>query len=185
MDYHWMEKKMIMEKVIYTNEKEINLIKSGIFKINNKKLKLKLIYRASRDGDNPKDFHSKCDGIEPTISIFKTTNGFTFGGYTDKGWDNKSSDLKTSNTFLFSFNNKKIYPGINGGQIYCSSTHGPWFSYALGVLNNNFLNHEETNQFEYNSVKAHWNNFNKDYELTGGIKNYKVMELEVFKVEFI
>lgn len=173
------------ESNLITNEKEINLIKSGIFNINNKKLKLKLIYRASRDGDNPKDFHSKCDGIEPTISIFKTTNGFTFGGYTDKGWDNKSSDLKTSNTFLFSFNNKKIYPGINGGQIYCSSTHGPWFSYALGVLNNNFLNHEETNQFEYNSVKAHWNNFNKDYELTGGIKNYKVMELEVFKVEFI
>ena len=47
----------------------MNLIKSGIKNINSNNLKLKLIYKASRDGDTPEKFHLKCDGISPTISI--------------------------------------------------------------------------------------------------------------------
>ena len=65
------------------NENELNLIKSGIVNCKNKNLKLKLLYRASIDGDTPEIFHSKCDGISPTISIFKTSDNYTFGGYSD------------------------------------------------------------------------------------------------------
>ena len=65
-------------------------------------------------------FHSKCDGISPTISIFKTTDNFTFGGYSDKKWDNYSNEVKCNNCFLFSFNNMKICSGKEGGYIYCS-----------------------------------------------------------------
>ena len=109
------------------NENELNLIKSGIVNCKNKNFKLKLFYRASIDGDTPEKFHSKCDGIAPTISIFKTTDNYTFGGYTDVKWDKISSNKKGNNIFLFSFNNMKLYPGKNGGSIYCYSSHGPWF----------------------------------------------------------
>lgn len=115
------------------DEKEFNLIKSGIKSINNRRINLKILYKASKDGDTPEIFHSKCDGIAPTITIFKTTNDYIFGGYTDRMWDNKSKVLTGTNTFLFSLNNMKIYDGINGGGIFCHNDLGPWFSHALGA----------------------------------------------------
>ena len=173
------------ESILITNDKEFNLIKSGIFNLNNRNIKLKSLYVASKDGDNPENFHSKCDGQSPTVSIFKTTKGDIFGGFTDKAWDNKSNALKTDNSFLFSFNIMKIYPGKNGGNIYCCSEFGPWFSDALGAVDKNYLGNQITKQFDYNNVKITWTDFEKDYELTGGEKEYILKEVEVLKVEFI
>ena len=59
------------ESILISNDKEFNLIKSGIFNLNNRNIKLKSLYVASKDGDNPDNFHSKCDGQSPTVSIFK------------------------------------------------------------------------------------------------------------------
>ena len=173
------------ESKIITTEKQLNLIKSGINNSNNKNLKLKLVYRASTDGDTSDKFHSKCDGISPTIEIFKTTDDFIFGGYTDIKWDNNSCDKKGENTFLFSFNNMQIYQSINGTGIYCSTKHGPWYSYIIGVRGNNFLKKEEDNCFSMNEIQSHWNNFKKEYELTGGKKKFIVKEIEVFRSELI
>ena len=173
------------ESLLISNDKEFNLIKSGIFNLNKRNIKLKSLYVASKDGDNPENFHSKCDGQSPTVSIFKTTKGYIFGGYTDKSWDNKSGHLKTDNSFLFSFNIMKIYPGKNGGEITCDSIFGPWFFNALGAYKKNYLGNKITNQFDYKSVKNSWNDFEKDYELTGGYKEYLLNEVEVLKVEFI
>ena len=173
------------ESLLISNDKEFNLIKSGIFNLNNRNIKLKSLYVASKDGDNPENFHSKCDGQSPTVSIFKTTKEYIFGGYTDKSWDNKSGNLKTDNSFLFSFNIMKIYPGKNGGEIHCSSNFGPWFFNALGAINKNYLGNKIRNQFGYNNYKTTWNGFEKEYELTGGEKGYFLKEVEVLKVEFI
>lgn len=170
---------------LITNENQINLIKSGINNLNSKKLKLNLIYKASRDGDSPEIFHLKCNNKSPTISIFKTTDNNIFGGYTDNNWDNYSKDLKCNNTFLFSFDYMKIYPGKNGGMIFCDKDIGPWFSYALGAKQNHFLKEEQDVPFNINEFKQHWNNFEKEYELTGGKKKYRLKEIEVFYVEFI
>ena len=79
----------------------------------------------------------------------------------------------------------KIYPGKNGGTISCSSDNGPWFYSALGAQNKNYLKNKINNQFSYTSVKITWNDFEKDYELTGGEKEYLLKEVEVLKVEFI
>jgi len=174
-----------IESELITSENQMNLIMSGIKNLNSKKLKLKLIYKATRDGDTPENFHLKCDGISPTISIFKTKDNNIFGGYTDKNWDNKSSDLICNNAFLFSFDKMKIYPGKNGGMIYCSRKHGPWFSYALGAQENNFLKDEQVKQFEITSFKKNWDNIDKEYELNNGKKNYYIKEIEVFHIEFI
>ena len=175
---------MYKESELIKNNKELDLIKSGIINLNNKNLKLKLIYKASKDGDTPDKFHSKCDGVSPTLTIFKTKDNYIFGGFTDGKWDDHSKDLKTNNTFLFSFNNMKIYTGKNGGNIYCSKDHGPWFSWVLGAYDNPFLTRMQNNQFEFNTVKQHWNEFSKDYELTGGKKEFSVMEIEVFLIEY-
>ena len=173
------------ESILISNDKEFNLIKSGIFNLNNRNIKLKSLYVASKDGDNPENFHSKCDGQSPTVSIFKTTKGDIFGGFTDKSWDNNSGVLNTNNSFLFSLNIMKIYPGKNGGEITCNPDFGPWFFNALGAKNKNYLGKKISGQIEYKFVKNTWNDFEKEYELTGGEKDYYLKEVEVLKVEFI
>ena len=46
--------------------------------------KIKMIYRGSEHGFMYKDFHSRCDGKGPTISLFKLKhNGDCIGGYTE------------------------------------------------------------------------------------------------------
>ena len=167
------------------NEGELNLIKSGIINCNNKNIKLKLLYRTSIDGDTPEKFHSKCDGISSTIVIFRTTDEYTFGEYTDVKWDKISYGKNGNNIFLYSFNNMKIYPGKNAGQIHCNSSYGPWFSYSIGICNNSFLKEKEYYRFDFDTINNHWNNFDKQYEITGGEKEFYIKEIEVFHLEMI
>ena len=50
------------ESLILTEEKEINFLTKFI-KMIKPNSQMKLIYRASIDGQMGKDFHSKCDGV--------------------------------------------------------------------------------------------------------------------------
>jgi hypothetical protein len=43
-----------------------------------------LIYRASQDGFEANDFHSKCDQKPNTLMIIKSEHGNIFGGYTEQ-----------------------------------------------------------------------------------------------------
>lgn len=63
--------------------------------------RLKLLYRASRDGFNASAFHQKCDNYKNTITIFKSSTGFIFGGFTTQTW-NGCHEKKDSEAFLFS-----------------------------------------------------------------------------------
>lgn len=46
-----------------------------------------IVYKASADGFNGKEFHAKCAGISPTLTLFKIIDGDWIGGYTEKTWD--------------------------------------------------------------------------------------------------
>ena len=58
------------------NQEKLNFLKKNI--INNLKIKenqsiiYKLLYKATRDGDNGQSFHNKCDNFTPTLTIIKT-----------------------------------------------------------------------------------------------------------------
>ena len=94
--------KQIFDSKLITNINQIELIKTGIKNFDKKKkIKIKLLFRASRDGDNNKSYHDKCDGIAPTISVIKTKTGYTFGGYTDCVLNSTSGCTKTNNSFIF------------------------------------------------------------------------------------
>ncbi len=41
-----------------------------------------LRYRGSEHGWMGKDFHARCDGKKPTITLFKLKNGSCIGGFT-------------------------------------------------------------------------------------------------------
>ena len=52
-----------------------------------KQVTLEILYRASRDGWQCQDFHSRCDNKGATVTVIKCTGGFVFGGYADAPWD--------------------------------------------------------------------------------------------------
>ena len=171
---------------LITNISQIELIKTGIKNYDNsKKIKLSLLFRASRDGDTIKAFHDRVDGISPTISLIETKTNYIFGGFTDHAWDSKSGCVKTNNTFMFSFNKKKIYIGKNGGQIHCANDYGPWFCGGAGVYGDNYFKTNNSYEWELKIKIGSFDGFTEEFELVGGVKNFMVNEVEVFKVEYI
>ena len=171
---------------LITNISQLELIKTGIKNYDNsKKIKLSLLFRASRDGDTIKAFHDRVDGISPTISLIETKTNYIFGGFTDHAWDSKSGCVKTNNTFMFSFNKKKIYIGKNGGQIHCTNDYGPWFCGGSGVYMDNYFKENNSYEWELKTNIGSFDGFTEEFELVGGVKNFMVNEVEVFKVEYI
>ena len=86
---------------------------------------IKLLYRASRDGDSTQ-FNTKCDGIENTATFVKSTNGRKFGGFAKKSFNMNNQWISDPNCFVFSFDNKECYYyNNNGNMIYGSSSCGP------------------------------------------------------------
>ena len=170
----------VSDKIIFKGSKidfDENLVKLWL---NNKNFKTELLFRKTRDGDTPKDFHNKCDNKGITITFIETSKGYKFGGYTELQWDTSGQGKKDKSTFLFSFNNKEKYIVRNNREsIGCHSYVGPYFGwnwpeiYLLNTLNKG----QSWNQKE--------NSFVLDRKLTGGEEYWDVKEIEVFKIIYI
>ena len=117
-------------------------VQIGIKEKLNKTIKgAKLLYRASRDGDG-NQFHSKCDGIENTVTFVKAKNGRKFGGFANKAFNSSNQWISDPNCFVFSLLHKECYYYNNGSMIYGCSSYGPYWGdgsdlyFASGCLNN-------------------------------------------------
>ena len=89
---------------ILTNYENLELINKRLKNseiLKDKKINYKLLYRASRDGDEAKKFHEKCDNKEQILAVFKTTKGLIFGGYTEVGYKLKGGDVIDNKAFFF------------------------------------------------------------------------------------
>ena len=116
---------------ILTNEQSLDLIELiGLNKTN-----VKLVYQASRDGFDPSIFHSKCDGIERTLTVIKSENSNIFGGYTSVDWSGNHYN-SDSTAYLFSLVNtynesvqmnviQSIYATFTRPEYYISFGGGP------------------------------------------------------------
>ena len=139
-----------------------------------------LLYKASRDGDKSENFHSKCDNINNTLVIIKTTNSNIFGGFTTKTWNN-AGYINDPFAFAFSLNNQKIYNIIdnkNGNHaIYALSLYGPCFGDGTDFgLYSGCL--EKNNNWCY--CKNTYN-FNGDHLNQNSI-SFQVLDYEVYHV---
>ena len=153
-------------------------VQVGIKEKLNKTIKgAKLLYRASRDGDSTQ-FHSKCDGIENTVTFVKTKNGRKFGGFANKAFNTSNSWISDPNCFVFSLFHKECYYYNNSGNmIYGSSSYGPYWGagadiyLASGCLSNT---NSRTNQnsFDYKG---------KSNALSGGT-NFQVEDYETYQL---
>ena len=168
------------ESTIIENNEEKDLISKWI---NMKsKIKYKLLFRASQDGDSIQKFHEKCDNKGPTLTIIKSKNGKRFGGYNPVNWDSSYNYNSHPNTFLFSLDTKKKYNLIDN-FIHYASVSGKYY-FAFGSGHDLYISDQCTkNKNSYSNTP---NSFNTKelYELTGE-KYFQVIDYEVFGIEFL
>ena len=142
----------------------------------NKKIKLKLLFRMTRDGDKCSDFHKYCDNKGPTLTLVHTDKDYKFGGYTPFSWRSERGESPTTDkdTFLFSLNLMKKFCKIKeGSTVYFTSGYGPCF----GNGGSDF--YIKNNLHIGGSVKG---NYLNNFELTNGEDGqFTVKELEIYK----
>jgi hypothetical protein len=160
-------------------EDEEQMIKNWIN--SNKKISFELIYKATRDGDDVKDFHKLCDEIAPTLTLGKTKNGNRFGGYTSVALTKNSSDnaINDPNAFVFSIDKKYKY-NTNSPSYAVRSviSRGPCFGGSCPFyIGNKFF----TQNTSYSNPSNDYNS--PPYVLTGA-EYFTLEELEVYKVKF-
>ena len=67
---------------ILIDKYEFSLINNGIRRQKKANIKeMNLLYRSTRDGGSPKDYHLKCDGHKNLLTLVKTIEGKKFGGF--------------------------------------------------------------------------------------------------------
>ena len=172
---------------ILTNYENFELINKRLKNseiLKEKKINYKLLYRASRDGDEDKKFHEKCDNKRQILAVFKTTKGLIFGGYTEVGYKGNGNYIIDNKAFFFSCDLKKIYNvKTDKTAIYDHINYGPIFG------NSNTIICVYDKMFDCNCCTCDINSncfegFNSDYEINNGESNFYLQEIEVFQILF-
>ena len=161
---------------------ELNIIEEGIRYKQKKNIKrYNLLFKASRDGYGIKEFHSKCDNKNNTLTLVKTTIGRRFGGFTDQQWDQSNSYKSGSNGFLFSLDYKEIYYNKNSSyNIYCHSSYGPYFGNGDFYIGDNC----NSGYSSCDSSNSCYNTNNKTYALAGN-SSFIVEDYEVYQLSLV
>ena len=175
---------------IFKSEDEISFIKkcisNKIYKNLNQDFTLKLLYRATRDGDKASTFHKYCDGICPLVILVKTKKEIRFGGFTETYFESTKEykGKKDDNAFIFSLDKLKSY-NIEKGQnaILCYKNYGPVFygnKYSNIFLSDNFFKTEGT-------VAKKGDRFltKEDFEINMGEQVFNTKQIEVFQIKLL
>ena len=172
---------------IIDSQDELELIENRLKEINffsGKNIHYELIFKGTKNGDKSSTFHYNCDGIRNTLTLVKSKNGKRFGGFTCEIWNQIGGfGKKDPNAFCFSLDLKKIYNSQGTQQaILCSDGYGPYFkgvNTIFGVYNNFFT---QGGWCDYTTSALSFGKFDQNFEITGGIKQFFIEDMEVFKV---
>ena len=178
---------------LYNLEKELNIdiIKTidelqllSKFISPNKNIRFSLCFKASIDGDNINDFRKRCEHQSPILMLIETTDGYRFGGFSNSAMNYKErgngigSYVYDSSAFIFSFDTKKMYNVIHPDFAFGDfKDYFPSFGRKDIFIGNNFLN-ESSSYILFPKDYEKDNSNLGDYILNGGMKKFKVKELE-------
>ena len=180
-------------KEIMKNTKIINHIKELSFLIKKININIsytskqfynmKLIYRATEDGDTAEAFHNKCDNIFPILILIKTDQHRRFGGFTQTFFES-NEDMKSKpdgSAFIFSLDKLKSYDVQEGQNPICTcKTKGPIFygnECSNIYLSNNFFSKKGNV-----ARKGDRFNTNEDYEINFGKPKFLTREIEAYQI---
>ena len=168
---------------IFSNIKDIELINTGLKHQANKKIKkMKMIYKASVDGDSSDSFHEHCDNIPNTLVLVKTSDGKRFGGFTSQKWQKNDNYVIDNTAFLFSLDKKECYYIYDANHaIYGNKSRGPCFGSGhdlclhSGCLSNSISYESSGYSYETQGVKF----------TLAGRNLFQVEDYEVYQIELI
>ncbi|GES83689.1 BTB/POZ protein [Rhizophagus clarus] len=151
----------------------------------NCKYKLKLLFRGSRDGFMPKEFHNICGKQSSTLAIIKVKDSNEIlGGYNPIEWKSNFGYGTTKDSFIFSFANKENIndhiisriedekKAINYGSLY-----GPSFGFGDLIVhggpgNDNFYD-SDNNYCKKSSYEKQIRNTNDTFS----IEEYEIFQI--------
>jgi hypothetical protein len=153
-----------------------------------------LLWRGSRDGFNPSDFHARCDRHANTMTLIEDTTGAVFGGFTPVAWescgtwngktdseDNCRKGDPSGESFLFRLKHSTLATPAKFGladkekAIWCSSERGPSFGYNLFI-------HANCNTTQDSASRATGEGYATDGGQLAGALKFTVREIEVFEL---
>ena len=131
------------------------------------------------DSDKAEAFHKKCDNAESTLVLVKSKNGKRFGGFTACSWKGNCENKKDPKAFVFSLDKMEIYENIPEEEaIGCYPEYGPVFlGCQIRIYDDAFEKGGTTFEKGLNF------NTKEDYELSGGLKEFQIEEIEVYEVK--
>jgi len=150
--------------------------------------KLKLLFRASRDGFGASNFHNKCNNQGPTVTIVHSEKNHVFGGSTAQSWTSNSQWKKDSEAFLYllrssNASQKSQKWTIKAGQeeyaIYNHSVYGPTFGHGHNLR---LWDNCNSNKDSYSNPSVSYNG-PTSHDVLAGERNFSVKDYEVFQVQ--
>jgi hypothetical protein len=154
-----------------------------------------LLWRGSRDGFAARDFHRRCDGKSPTLTVIRDRRGNVFGGFTGAARQSPRTFSRlrgnpSEQSFLFTVNNPHNLAGrifrlksakVNSA-IRISSRLGPSFGDDDLVICDG-CDVKESHAGGFGSSYENDSGLDGRLLLTGSTK-FKVSEIEVFSYTF-
>jgi hypothetical protein len=148
-----------------------------------------LLWRGSRDGFSARDFHRRCDGYAPTLTLIEDTNGNIFGGFTLVKWDS-SGDGRADpglKSFLFTLKNPHNFPprkfGLkaeqSGEAIVCDPDWGPRF-HDMDIYNEGNANPRSFSD-SFGVLYVNDTGMDRKTFFTGS-ETFAVKEIEIFEI---
>ena len=161
----WIDSKILTDKK--DRDTLLTMIENHNTTAKFKNCKWKLLFRASRDGYSPNDFHNKCDGKGNTVCIIKTEYNHIAGGYTEVPWSSPITSNPTvyetkfvGNAYIFSiapktkiFEQKKDTVAVTH-SINCGFNFGYWNFYTYGEDKSCFCHPSHINYFLTGSCRS-------------------------------
>ena len=177
--------KNLQSKDILLNEEEKVMVQKWILKrmkSEGKKIEMTLLYKLTNHGDASSTFHSYCNNKGYTLTLIRNTKGYRCGGFTSQSWSSYGNYKADPNAFLFSLEFKEYYPTYDGNNaIYDHSSYGPTFGNGndLYIANSCSNSNSSYCNFPYSYCGA------RQRALSGGVYNFKVNEIEVYKIDIV
>jgi hypothetical protein len=138
-----------------------------------------LLYRMTRDGNNPSAFHARCDNQGPTLVLIK--NGITgqvFGGYNPQSWTSNSGYISGTGAFLFNLTHDYKLDQINPTyQTYNHISYGPTFGGGHDI------HVSLSGGYGYNYPWSYENPASKGHTYLSGTYQFNAIEVEVYKLD--
>ena len=163
--------------------KIIRIMKEKIELYKDSNIKYKLIYDASKDGQNSANCHSKCNNVPNTFSLVKTCNGIKFGLFRSIAINGQGPWRSDDKAFFMSLDKEKIYKMKNGNYIAFDDNYFIQI-YSSLQLSGNILSDKYTMPNK-NNISHYFEGFTEDFELSGGFEKFTVNKFEVYQLEFL